>query len=112
MHQTQIKTVSRTADELLRVVQKCVLRPRNGIAKQFVYRGIYAAQLERCARAVGRDRMVVINARDLEERPGDVLRGIWGRLGLFLGPFVHMDFRQVSPAGVQGQANRPAPQRG
>ncbi|KAG5178467.1 hypothetical protein JKP88DRAFT_329923 [Tribonema minus] len=72
-------------------LEACIGTVRTGISMQFVYRGMYALQLARCARHVPPEQIMVIHSEDLKERPQEVLP----RIHAFIGvpdhdyPFLH-----------------------
>ena len=48
---------------------------RRGLAGQYLYRGMFAAQLERCFRAgVAQERILVLDADELRDEPQRVAR--------------------------------------
>ena len=55
---------------------------KHGISSQYIYRGLYAAQLQRCFRHVPRDRVLVLDSARLRTDPGAALRAVHTHLGL------------------------------
>lgn len=70
-----------TAHEAARLIAACV-RVRTGISIQYVYRGLYAGQLARCASHVDMTRILVIESDDLRKRPQEQLDRVADHLGM------------------------------
>ena len=54
------------------MVTQCI-RVKKGIASQYLYRSMYAAQLYHCFKSIPRDMVLVINNQDLRGNPRSVM---------------------------------------
>ncbi|KAJ8600470.1 hypothetical protein CTAYLR_001480 [Chrysophaeum taylorii] len=73
--------VPETPDHAATLVDTCV-KVHTGITIQYVYRGLYAAQIARCARSVDKNNLVVIESDDLRNTPQRELDRVAKALGI------------------------------